>query len=155
MFVLYARLMPFVSPSTSDVPLSTYSQPHPMTLTRCAVARVHQVVDRAGGDDVEPLKLAGGIAIHPSFLRAKPMPSLANLWLLPMLVLVPEKDMLIDTELEHCEAMKEARKEVEVLINEGMTHSFYLNKAAVEMDEVTADQAEKLILEIISFINKH
>ncbi|KAJ9180911.1 hypothetical protein P3X46_009098 [Hevea brasiliensis] len=82
-------------------------------------------------------------------------PSLATLSQLPMLVVVAEMDLLINTELEYCEVMKEAEKEVEVLINERMSHNFYLNKAAIELDEVTATQAEKLILEITSFINKH
>ncbi|KAJ9180943.1 hypothetical protein P3X46_009127 [Hevea brasiliensis] len=141
---------------------------------------VHKVATQAGANDVEPLKLVGGIAIHPGFLRAEPSrfmllalpfgstmdhpiicpmgaqaPSLETLSRLPMLVVVAEMDLLIDTELEYSEVMKEAEKEVEVLINERMSHNFYLNKAAIELDEVTATQAEKLMLEITSFINKH
>ncbi|KAJ6749597.1 hypothetical protein OIU85_000253 [Salix viminalis] len=33
---------------------------------------VHQVAARAGADDIEPLRIGGGVAIHPGFLRAEP-----------------------------------------------------------------------------------
>ncbi|KAF5750316.1 carboxylesterase 15 [Tripterygium wilfordii] len=159
---------------------------------------VHHVAARAGAMNTEPVKLAGGIAIHPGFQRAEPSksflelpetplltrdmiskfmalalpkgctmdhpiicpmgpdaPSLAGLKLPPMMVVVAEKDLLRDTELEYCEAMKEAGKEVEVLINEGMGHSFYFDKIAVDNDPETADQTTKLIEGIKSFIDRH
>ncbi|KDP26286.1 hypothetical protein JCGZ_22310 [Jatropha curcas] len=165
---------------------------------RTGIYLVHQVAAREGAEDVEPVKIAGGVPIHPGFQRAKPSksfselpdnplltremvnkfmslalpigstkdqpitcpvgpqaPPLESLSLPPMLVVVAEMDLLRDTDLEYCEATKEAGKEVEVLINEGMDHCFYLNKAAIDSDVETAAQVDKLIEEIVSFINGH
>ncbi|KAF9664532.1 hypothetical protein SADUNF_Sadunf16G0028500 [Salix dunnii] len=159
---------------------------------------VHQVAARAGADDIEPLRIGGGVAIHPGFLRAEPSksflelpdnplltremvnkfmsfalpagstkdhpitcpmgpqaPPLATLKLCPMLVMVAELDLLRDSELEYCEEMKKAGKEVEVLMNHGMGHSFYFNKIAIDMDPETASHAQKIIDEIISFMKRN
>ncbi|XP_008231718.1 PREDICTED: probable carboxylesterase 15 [Prunus mume] len=159
---------------------------------------VHEVAARAGKADLSPLRLAGGIPIHPGFVRAvrsrseleqpeSPMltidmvdkflslalpvgstkdhpitcpmgygaPDLDSLKLPPFLLCIAERDMIIDTEMEYYEAMKKARKEVELLISPGMSHSFYLNKIAVDMDPQTAAQTEGLISGIIEFVNKH
>ena len=158
---------------------------------------VHDLAARVSGLESEPVRLAGGVAIHPGFLRAEPSksflelaesplltrdmvnkfmglalpigsskdhpitcpmgaeaPPLAGLKLPPMLVVVAEKDLLRDTELEYCEAMKEAGKEVEVMMNPGMGHSFYFNKLAIEADPETKAQAELLIETIKSFITR-
>ncbi|CBI32823.3 unnamed protein product, partial [Vitis vinifera] len=137
---------------------------------------VHDLAARVTGLESEPVRLAGGVAIHPGFLRAEPSksfleladskdhpitcpmgaeaPPLAGLKLPPMLVVVAEKDLLRDTELEYCEAMKEAGKEVEVMMNPGMGHSFYFNKLAIEADPETKAQAELLIETIKSFITR-
>ncbi|XP_031257478.1 probable carboxylesterase 15 [Pistacia vera] len=156
---------------------------------------VHDLAARAGGMNTEPVKIAGGIAIHPGFLRAEPSKSflelpetplltrdmvskfmslalpigatkdhpitcpmgpnatpLDGLKLPPMLVVVAEMDLLRDSELEYCEAMKKAGKEVEILINNGMGHSFYF---AMDMDPETAVQANKLIEDMANFIINH
>ncbi|CAK9180492.1 unnamed protein product [Ilex paraguariensis] len=160
---------------------------------------VHQVAARAGAFiETNPVRLAGGVAIHPGFIRAEasqsfsdipdspmltrdmvnkfialalplgstkdhpitcPMgplaPPLAGLKLPPMLVVVAENDLLRDTELEYVEAMKKAGKEVEVLFEPEMGHSYYLNKLAIDVDPKTADQVDHLIKEIMNFINRH
>lgn len=156
---------------------------------------MHDVAARAGGNNTEPVRLAGGIAIHPGFLRAKPSksynefpetpmltrdminklismalptgatkdhpitcpmgplaPPLAGLKLPPMLVVVAEMDLLRDWELEYCEAMKEAGKEVEILMNHGVGHCFYF---AMAMDEEIAIQANRLIGDITNFVSRH
>ncbi|KAL5568731.1 hypothetical protein UlMin_025306 [Ulmus minor] len=158
----------------------------------------HQVAVRAGKENLSPLKLAGGIPIHPGFVRAErsrseveqpqspfltldmldkflglglpigstkddpitcPMgaqaPPLESLKLPPILLCIAEKDLIVDTEMEFYEAMKKANKEIEVFINPRMTHSFYLNKIAVDMDPDTAAQTSGLIDGIVEFIHKH
>ncbi|XP_048326975.2 carboxylesterase 15 [Ziziphus jujuba] len=159
---------------------------------------VHAVAARAGEADLSPLRLAGGIPIHPGFVRAErskselempqspfltldmvdkflslalpvgctkdhpitcPMgaaaPPLEGLKLPPLLLCIADKDLLLDTETEYYECMKKAKKDVELLINPGMTHSFYLNKIAVDMDPNTAAQTDGLITGIVEFIKKH
>ncbi|PRQ55739.1 putative carboxylesterase [Rosa chinensis] len=159
---------------------------------------VHQVAAQAGSADLSPLKLAGGIPIHPGFVRSErskseleqpqspfltldmvdkflglalpvgstkdhpitcPMgsgaPPLESLKLPPFLLCIAEKDLIIDTEMEYYEAMKKANKDVEILMNKGMMHSFYLNKIAVDMDPETAAETERLIAGIKGFVEKH
>ncbi|WCJ39187.1 alpha/beta-Hydrolases superfamily protein [Euphorbia peplus] len=159
---------------------------------------VHEVASRAGKTDLSPLKLAGGIPIHPGFVRSErsrseleqpesplltldmvdkflslalpvgatkdhpftcPMgeaaPPLDGLKLPPMLLCVAEMDLIRDTEMEYYEAMKKANKDVKLLINPGMGHSFYLNKIAFDMDPFTAAQTTSLFQGIIEFINHH
>ncbi|CAN6703410.1 unnamed protein product [Malus baccata var. baccata] len=159
---------------------------------------VHEIAARAGKVDLSPLRLAGGIPIHPGFVRAVrsrseleqpesplltldmvdkflslalpvgstkdhpitcPMgpeaPPLDTLKLPPFLLCIGEMDMIIDTEMEYYDAMKKAKKDVELLISPGMSHSFYLNKIAVDMDPQTAAQTEALISGIKDFVNKH
>ncbi|XP_042507317.1 probable carboxylesterase 17 [Macadamia integrifolia] len=160
---------------------------------------VHTVAGRAGFDDLKPIQLAGGILIHPGFVRAErskselekksdspfltlemvdkflalalpigstkdhpityPMgpaaPPLAGLKLPPFLVVLAENDLILDTEMEYCEAMKKAGKDVEVLVNPGVGHSFYLNKIAVDIDAHTASETKRLITEITNFIKRH
>ncbi|KAJ4980641.1 hypothetical protein NE237_031478 [Protea cynaroides] len=160
---------------------------------------VHEVAARAGSEDLDLVKLAGGIPIHPGFLRAErskselekksdspfltlemidkflmlalpvgstkdhpitcPMgsaaPALSSLNLPPFLVVLAENDLIFDTELEYCDAMKKAGKDVEVLVNPGVGHSFYLNKIAIEMDPHTASETDKLIGAVTNFIKKH
>jgi len=166
---------------------------------------VHLVAARVGqeladtGNNWAPLRVAGGIPIHPGFVRATrsrseletkaesvfftldmldkflalalpegatkdhpftcPMgpqaPPLESVPLPPMLVSVAENDLIRDTNLEYCNALRAAGKEVEVLINHGMSHSFYLNKYAVDMDPTTGERAQELIDAIRSFISRH
>ncbi|KAL5994712.1 hypothetical protein ACLOJK_024765 [Asimina triloba] len=158
---------------------------------------VHEVAARAGKEELSPLRLAGGIPIHPGFVRVErskseleqepspmltlemvdsflalalpegstkdhpitcPMgeaaPPLGKVKLPPFLVVVAEKDMIRDTELEYVEAMKKGGKEVEVLVNAGMGHSFYLNKMAVDLDPETGKQTQLLIQGISDFMKR-
>lgn len=82
-------------------------------------------------------------------------PPLWKLELPPFLVHVAEKDLLRHTNLEYIEAMKQAGKDVEVMHNMGVGHSFYLNKIAVDLDPNTATQTQFLISSISHFINSH
>ncbi|KAK4836676.1 hypothetical protein QYF36_026173 [Acer negundo] len=82
-------------------------------------------------------------------------PPLEELKLPPVLLCVAENDMIKDTEMEYYEGLKKAQKEVELLINPGMGHSFYLNKIAVDLDPNTAAQTSGLIQGISEFIHKH
>ncbi|XP_077218549.1 strigolactones hydrolase CXE15-like [Tasmannia lanceolata] len=160
---------------------------------------VHEVAARAGSDDLEPLKLAGGIPIHPGFVRAErskseiknqsdsafltldmldkflamslplgstkdhpitcPMgsaaPPLAGLELPPFLIPVAELDLIRDSELEYIEEMKKAGKDVELLLSQGVSHSFYLNKIAVDSDPKTREETDRLIEAISDFIKRH
>jgi acetyl esterase/lipase len=156
------------------------------------------VAARAGKLDLSPLRLAGGIPIHPGFVRSErskseleqpqspfltldmldkflsfslpkgctkdhpitcPMgsaaPPLEKLNLPPFLLCLAETDLVIDTEMEYYQAMKKANKDVELFISHGMSHSFYLNKIAVDMDPNTAAQTDNLIAGIKEFINNH
>lgn len=83
------------------------------------------------------------------------VPRIQNLNLPPYLFCVADSDLIKDTEMEFYEAMKKADKEVELLVNHGVGHSFYLNKIAVDMDPTTAEETEKLFTGIIEFIKKH
>ena len=82
-------------------------------------------------------------------------PPLEGLKLPPFLLCIAEKDLIIDREMEYYEAMKKANKDVELLMNKGMMHSFYLNKIAVDMDPETAAETERLIEGIKGFVEKH
>ncbi|PKI68735.1 probable carboxylesterase 15 [Punica granatum] len=82
-------------------------------------------------------------------------PPLAKLNLPPYLLCLADRDLIIDTEMEYYEAMKKADKEVELFISHGMTHSFYLNKIAVDMDPNTSAETDRLFSGIIDFIHKH
>ncbi|CAN6333085.1 unnamed protein product [Urochloa humidicola] len=163
---------------------------------------VHFVAARVGEDDAAnwaPLRVAGGIPIHPGFVRearsrseletkadsvffsldmldkfnamALPAgatrehpftcptgpqaPPLESVPLPPMLVSVGENDLVRDTNLECCDALRAAGKDVEVLLSRGMSHAFYLNKFAVDMDPATGERTRELIDAITSFVARH
>jgi acetyl esterase/lipase len=82
-------------------------------------------------------------------------PPLENVKLPPFLVGVAELDLIRDTNLEYCEAMKKAGKEIEVLFSHGVSHSFYLNKFAVDMDPITGERTRELIAAIKDFVERH
>ncbi|XP_039128270.1 probable carboxylesterase 15 [Dioscorea cayenensis subsp. rotundata] len=82
-------------------------------------------------------------------------PAMEELRLPPFMVAVADGDLLRDRELEYCEAMKKAGKDVEVVISEGVGHSFYLNKIAVDSDPVTARRSDELIDAIKDFVARH
>ncbi|KAG5622022.1 hypothetical protein H5410_007240 [Solanum commersonii] len=82
-------------------------------------------------------------------------PAVEELKLPPYLYCVAEKDLIKDTEMEFYESLKKGKKDVELLMNNGVGHSFYLNKIAVDMDPVTGSATEKLFEAIAEFINKH
>ncbi|TKY49759.1 carboxylesterase 17 [Spatholobus suberectus] len=159
---------------------------------------VHEVAARAGSVNLEPVRVAGAIPVHPGFVRSDrsrserdmpqspfltldmldkflglalpvgatkdhpitcPMgaaaPPLDGLKLPPVLLCVAEMDLIRDTEMEYYEAMKKANKDVELFVSKGMTHSFYLNKIAVDMDSNVSDQTDALICRVKEFIEKH
>ncbi|XP_010245015.1 PREDICTED: probable carboxylesterase 15 [Nelumbo nucifera] len=160
---------------------------------------VHEVAARTGTEELDPMRLAGGIPIHPGFVRAErsrselenksdsafltlemvdkllayalplgstkdhpitcPMgpeaPPLAGLNLPPFLLVVAENDLIRDTQLEYYQAMKKAGKDIELMMNPGMAHCFYLNKIATDMDPRTALQTDRLLQTITDFIKRH
>ncbi|PAN19544.1 hypothetical protein PAHAL_3G281400 [Panicum hallii] len=163
---------------------------------------VHFVAARVGQDGAgswAPLRVAGGIPIHPGFVRAArsrselevrsdsvfftldmldkfnamalpvgatkehpftcPMgphaPALDSVPLPPMLVAVGENDLVRDRNLEYCDALRAAGKDVEVLLSRGMSHAFYLNKFAVDMDPATGERTQELINAITSFVARN
>lgn len=163
---------------------------------------VHQVAARASAEAPEfwaPLRVAGGVPLHPGFVRSTrsrseleqqsdsvfftldmldkflklglpkgatkdhpytcPMgeaaPPLETVALPPFLVAVAEKDLIRDTNLEYCEAMKKAGKEVEVVVSREVSHSFYLNKFAVDNDPITGQRTHELLLAINHFVARH
>lgn len=159
---------------------------------------VHEVAARAGSVDMSPVRVAGGIPVHPGYVRSNrsrsemempqtpfltldmldkfltlalpvgatkdhpitcPMgaaaPPLEGLKLPPVLLCVAEMDLIRDTEMEYYEAMKKANKDVELFVSIGMTHSFYLNKIAVDLDPNVGAQTEALICKVKDFIEKH
>nr|CAD1829136.1 unnamed protein product [Ananas comosus var. bracteatus] len=183
----------------------------PSVAARLDLSRVFPIGDSSGGNLVHllaaaadggrygPVGLAGGILLHPGFVRSTrsrseleqradsvfftldmldkflalalppgatkdhpytcPMgpaaPPLESLPLPPFLVGVAEHDLIVDTNMEYCDAMKRAGKDVEVLLSRGVSHSFYLNKFAVDTDPLTADRTHELILAIANFIRRH
>nr|DAD23842.1 TPA_asm: hypothetical protein HUJ06_025305 [Nelumbo nucifera] len=163
------------------------------------VARGKVSSARTGTEELDPMRLAGGIPIHPGFVRAErsrselenksdsafltlemvdkllayalplgstkdhpitcPMgpeaPPLAGLNLPPFLLVVAENDLIRDTQLEYYQAMKKAGKDIELMMNPGMAHCFYLNKIATDMDPRTALQTDRLLQTITDFIKRH
>ncbi|KAJ8545266.1 hypothetical protein K7X08_017849 [Anisodus acutangulus] len=82
-------------------------------------------------------------------------PAVEELKLPPYLYCMADKDLIKDTEMEFYEAMKKGGKDVELFVNNGVGHSFYLNKIAVEMDSVTGTATKKLFEAIAEFISKY
>ncbi|XP_043719128.1 probable carboxylesterase 15 [Telopea speciosissima] len=82
-------------------------------------------------------------------------PPLAGVKLPPTMVGVAEKDLIHDTQIEYCEAMKKAGKDIEVLISPGVTHCFYLNKIAIDKDPHVGAQSDHLLTAITDFIERH
>lgn len=98
----------------------------------------------------------GSTKDHPYTCPMGPTaPPLSGLHLPPIMYCVAEKDLFIDTEMEFYEALKEAGKNVELFMSNNMTHSFYLNKLAVDHDPETKAQTDKLFEAIINFIKRH
>ncbi|ESW05640.1 hypothetical protein PHAVU_011G197000 [Phaseolus vulgaris] len=159
---------------------------------------VHEVAARAGKTQLKLVNVAGGIPIHPGFMRStrsrseleKPQspfltldmvdkfmslalplgstkdhpitcpmgdgaPPLGGLKLAPFLVCLAEMDLMFDTQMEYYEAMRKAKKDVELFVNKGVSHSFYLNKIGVDMDPTSGAQRDALIARIKQFIEHH
>ncbi|KAF7836255.1 putative carboxylesterase 15 [Senna tora] len=99
---------------------------------------------------------AGSNKDHPfTCPMGEAAPPLEGLKLPPYLLCVADMDLIIDTEMEFYEAMKKAKKEVELYVNPGMTHSFYLNCVGVDSDPDTGRQTRELIEKVKEFIDKH
>ncbi|KAI3731819.1 hypothetical protein L1987_63009 [Smallanthus sonchifolius] len=73
----------------------------------------------------------------------------------PYLLCVAEEDLLIATEMEFYEWMKSEGKKIELLVSDGVAHSFYLNKIAIDVDANTSEQTRKLIQGISYFVGSH
>ncbi|KAL6562812.1 hypothetical protein OROHE_005399 [Orobanche hederae] len=105
------------------------------------------------------LKLAlpvGATKDHPLTCPMGEMaPPLEEVNLPPYLYCVAEQDLMKDTEMEFYEAMKSAKKQVELFVSEGVGHSFYLNKIAADNDPVIARETQKLFQRMEEFINHH
>ncbi|CAA7400080.1 unnamed protein product [Spirodela intermedia] len=98
----------------------------------------------------------GATKDHPITCPMGPQaPEMAGLRMPPVMVVVAERDLIRDTEMEYCEAMKAAGKEVEVVEESGVGHSFYLNKLAVDFDPHVGSQTAALIESIKDFVNRH
>ncbi|KAI3731820.1 hypothetical protein L1987_63010 [Smallanthus sonchifolius] len=80
---------------------------------------------------------------------------LQGLKLPPYLLCVAEDDLLVATEMEFYEGMKSDGKKIELLVSNGVAHSFYLNKIAIDVDANTSEQTRKLIEGISHFIGSH
>ncbi|CAO2152370.1 unnamed protein product [Urochloa humidicola] len=162
---------------------------------------VHLVAARAGEEKpavLHPVRLTGGVVLHPGFAREKKSrseienpPSLfltpemidkllalglpvgvnkdsrytspemaamavANVRMPPFLLMVAEKDLLRDPQLDYGKAMRRAGKEVETVVSRGdVAHIFYLNFFAVKSDPLTANRTKELVHTIKCFIDRH
>ncbi|WVZ53152.1 hypothetical protein U9M48_004134 [Paspalum notatum var. saurae] len=162
---------------------------------------VHLVAARAGEDGVgalHPVRLAGGVLLHPGFAREKKSrseienpPSLflnqemvdkmlllavplgdnkdsiytnpelaavavAHMAMPPLLLMVAEKDLLHDPQVDYGKDMVLHGKEVETKVSRGaLAHVFYLNFFAVESDHLTAKRTKELIHTVKNFIDHH
>lgn len=72
-----------------------------------------------------------------------------------MFVCVAEGDLMRDTNLEYCEAMKRGGKDVVVHMSEGVEHAFYLNWFAVESDPLRKKPTDALVRAITDFVEHH
>lgn len=73
----------------------------------------------------------------------------------PYLYCVAEQDLLHDPQMEFYEAMKRGKRQVDLILSEGVGHCFHLNKMAVETDRKTADETKKLLEGMKCFVGKH
>jgi acetyl esterase/lipase len=82
--------------------------------------------------------------------------AVARLHMPPMLLVVAEKDLLHDPQVEYGEAMARVGKTVETVVSRGaVAHVFYLNFFAVESDPLTAERTRELIDTIKTFIDRY
>ncbi|EAY79871.1 hypothetical protein OsI_35033 [Oryza sativa Indica Group] len=83
--------------------------------------------------------------------------AVARLHMPPMLLMVAEKDLLHDPQVEYGEVMARVGKTVETVVIRGAVaaHVFYLNFLAVESDPLTAEGTRELIDTIKTFIDRH
>ncbi|GJN06693.1 hypothetical protein PR202_ga24449 [Eleusine coracana subsp. coracana] len=164
---------------------------------------VHLVAARAGEDIrpgtlLHPVRLAGGILLHPGFAREQKSrsevenpPSLfltpemidkllalglplgatkdspytspelaakavAHVRMPSMLLMVAEKDLLHDPQVDYGKAMVNQGKAVETVVSRGnVAHIFYLNFFAVKSDNLTEERTTELVQTVRSFIDQH
>lgn len=79
-------------------------------------------------------------------------PPLKDLKFPRILVAIADRDLMRDTQLEYCEAMKAGGHEVEVFISESVGHSFYFNEIAIKSDPHIAEQTSNLLQTVDQFI---
>ncbi|GLJ27395.1 hypothetical protein SUGI_0537640 [Cryptomeria japonica] len=81
-------------------------------------------------------------------------PPLEKLKFPPFLVGIANRDLIRDTEMEYCEAMRSAGHEVETFVSENVGHCFYLNQLAINFDPHVANETAKLLEGIDRFISR-
>uniref|UniRef100_A0A0D6QV85 Alpha/beta hydrolase fold-3 domain-containing protein n=1 Tax=Araucaria cunninghamii TaxID=56994 RepID=A0A0D6QV85_ARACU len=97
----------------------------------------------------------GSTKDHPITNPMGPLaPSLEKLSFPRMMVAIADRDLIRDTELEYCEAMKRAGHDVEVFVSENVGHSFYMNEIAIQFDPHVARETTKLLEATDRFINR-
>lgn len=79
-------------------------------------------------------------------------PPLKDLKFPRMLVAIADRDLIRDTELGYCKAMKSAGHDVEVFVSESVGHSFYLNEIAIKNDPHIAQETSNLLQILDQFI---
>ncbi|GLJ27398.1 hypothetical protein SUGI_0537670 [Cryptomeria japonica] len=72
----------------------------------------------------------------------------------PFLVGVAERDLMRDTQMEYCEAMRSAGHDVEIFVSENVTHCFYLNQLAVDFNKHVGEETATLLQVIDRFISR-
>ncbi|CAL4988688.1 unnamed protein product [Urochloa decumbens] len=82
--------------------------------------------------------------------------AVANVRMPPLLLMVAEKDLLRDPQVDYGKAMRRAGKEVETVVSRGdVAHIFYLNFFAVESDPLTKNRTKELVHTIKRFVDRH
>jgi acetyl esterase/lipase len=90
---------------------------------------------------------------HPITNPMRPdAPPLKYLKFPHMLVAIADRDLLRDTYIEYCEAMKNVGHNVEVFISENVDHSFYLDEITIKYDLNTTQETSKLLQAADRFI---
>ncbi|PIA65180.1 hypothetical protein AQUCO_00100577v1 [Aquilegia coerulea] len=132
---------------------------------------VHEVAARAGKEVLDPLKLVGCIPIHPGFIRSKRSKSESELQHESPFLTLEMVDKFIGLALpqgsnkDHpitCPMGPNAPPLDGLNLppfmffwNEGVGHSFYLNKVGVDMDPHIGTQTDILFSAITDFIKRH
>eukprot|EP01018_Ginkgo_biloba_P014026 Gb_30372 [translate_table: standard] len=97
----------------------------------------------------------GSTKDHPVTCPMGPLATpLQHLRLPPILVTIGDKDLIRDTQLEYCEAMKQAGKMLEMFVSKGVGHAFHLSEIENRTNPNTSQETTNLMDAIDSFIKK-